>query len=659
MPNPRVFIGLALVGALAVLSTASAWCVSVQPGWPTTTGHVVSGDPALGDLDGDGQLEVVVGCADDRVYAWHEDGTPVAGWPKDVGAQANGKPVLADLDGDDYLEVVIGDESGKVHAWHGDGTSVAGWPQATGGKIRGAPAVGDLDGDGEPEVILGSYDHWVYAWHRDGRAVAGWPQSTGGPVVSSPAVGDLDGDGHLEVVIGSKGGNVYAWHGDGTPVAGWPRATSSAVDSSPAIGDIDGDGHLEVVVGSNDDYVYAWHSDGAAVAGWPKKTVGPVLLSPALGDLDGDGDLEVMVASYDDSNKNVYAWHGDGTSVAGWPQTTAGILLVSSPALGDLDGDGNLEVVIADGAGFVYAWHGNGTAAAGWPVFVQQGMVFTSPALGDLDGDSDLEVVVGANPGVYAWSCEVATENALPWPMFHHDAQHTGRFGATPSTLPRGFAFGGVMPSSGDVTTEFTWRVKYWDEANVPPTGVWVATWSHQRNGPRWRLMTASDPADTDYTDGKWYQLSDYAEEGPQGFRFAASVGGTWLYSPIPAPSYRIGPDVSPVILSSGYVTPAAGTTATEFSYRVKYWHTDNLGPDVVWVAIWSQSRKSSDWYQMWPMDPADTNYRDGKWYMFTQRWHPLDSSAHAFRLAARRGSDWAYWPSPAGNYQGGPTVGP
>ena len=653
MRHVRIAVAsLVVVAGLTLGGAYSAWGVTLMPGWPQAAGGLMEASPALGDLDGDGSLEVVIGTTDGRVYAWHHDGTLVSGWPKDVGAQVNSSPALGDLDGDGHPEVVIGDANGKVWAWHSDGSLVAGWPKATGGEVSAAPALGDLDGDGEPEVVVGSYDHWVYAWRHDGTPAPGWPRSTGGAIACSTALADLDGDGAPEVVVGSMDGKVYAWHGDGTLVAGWPVTTLGPISGSLGIGDIDSDGHLEVVAGSHDHKVYAWHRDGTTVVGWPNNTSGAIVSSPAVGDIDGDGRLEVVVSSQDN---HVYAWRGDGTAVPGWPQAgTWSISGLASAALGDLDGDGNLEVVIGDDAGIVHAWHGNATVAAGWPLLVG-GRVDCSAVLGDIDGDGHVEVLVASTDyHVYAWTSETSSADSLPWPMFQHDAQRTGRYGATPSTLPpRGLAFGSVTPANGDFTTQFTWRIKYWDEANVSPTAVWIDTWSRRRGGPRWRLMAASDPADTDYTDGKWYQLSDYPEDGPQGFRCAANVGGTWLYWPTPAPTYRLGPKVNPVVLSSGYVTPAAGTTATDFSYRVKYWHADNLAPDVVWVGIWNGWQ--ANWYQMWPMDRADTNYRDGKEYAFTRRW--LDRYSHAFRFAARRGSDWAYWPGPGAAYQSGPTV--
>ena len=223
-------------------------------------------------------------------------------------------------------------------------------------------------------------------------------------------------------------------------------------------------------------------------------------------------------------------------------------------------------------------------------------------------------------------------------------------------TLSSGY----VTPSSGDTTTKFTWRIKYWNTANVAPTSVQVAVWSSATKSTSWRQMWALDPADALCTDGKWYTYSCYLTAGDYAYRFAAQAGGSWAYWPQPAGAYQPGPTVTPanpVALSGGYVTPSSGTGATQFTWRIKYWNTGNAPPDEIKVAIWFPTLKKTYWYSMWAYDPADTNCKDGKWYTFSRKWLP--PGAYAYRFAARQGTNWAYWPAPAGSYASGPTVGP
>ena len=155
--------------------------------------------------------------------------------------------------------------------------------------------------------------------------------------------------------------------------------------------------------------LYAWHADGTAVPGWPQ-SVGYVISSPAVADLDGDGTLEVVIADL----YNVYAFHQDGTTVAGWPQSTGSDRSYGTVALADLDGDGKLEVIAAS-ATQVFAWRADGTLVAGWPVTPGVEM-HGSPAVGDLDGDGRPEIVMGTQDGrVFVWHHDGTV--AAGWPQ--------------------------------------------------------------------------------------------------------------------------------------------------------------------------------------------------------------------------------------------------
>ena len=437
---PTIPVLLVLTSASIALTADRALSARLQPGWPKTTGGSVNSSPALADLDGDGDLEVVVGSYDKKLYVWHHDGTPLSGWPKTMAGSAAGHPAVGDLDDDGDLEVVataiypgdpfVNPPQTYIYAWHHNGTASAGWPKSFAGlTLNATPALGDLDGDGDLEVVFTSAELGLIAWHHYGTTVVGWPKYAA--IMGrhgSPTLGDLDADGDLELIFEYNNQSysiVRACHHDGTEVAGWPVTSSSGdsyCQSSLAFGDLDGDGDPEVVVGSNDGKLYVWHHDGTTMVGWPQATGGVVMSSPALGDLDGDGDPEVVVGSNDGK---LHAWHHDGTTMAGWPQTTDAVVC-SSPALADLDGDADLEVVVGSTDGNVYAWHHGGAAVDGWPVAIG-GLISSSPALADLDRDGDVEVVLGSPDSlVYAWTCDVPTDDSLPWQMFGQDMQRTG-----------------------------------------------------------------------------------------------------------------------------------------------------------------------------------------------------------------------------------------
>ncbi len=398
--------------------------------WRATEASIVWSSPALGDVDGDGKLEVVVGSTesgigntDNYVYVFNgEDGS--VEWKISTGNQVWSSPAIGDVDGDGKLEVVIGSDDRKVYAINGKDGSIS-WSYQTGGLVRSSPSLGDLDGDGTLEVVIGCYDYKVYAikstpsgekivW----QGLAGtdfyrmksfplvselWNYPTGDDITSSSALGDIDEDGKLEVIIGSHDDKVYALNSeDGTEL--WNYATGSSISCSPALGDIDGDGKLEVVVGSDDNYLYALNGENGNLI-WQFDTQSDVDSSPALGDVDGDGKLEVIFGNTYDGR--IFALNGENGGVL-WSHKT-NYIIISSPALGDVDGDGKLEVVIGSGDHYLYALNGE-SGSLRWKYNTGDD-IYSSPAIGDVDGDGKFEVVVGSYNGkIYAINGKDGTE---------------------------------------------------------------------------------------------------------------------------------------------------------------------------------------------------------------------------------------------------------
>ena len=440
------------------------------PGWPVAVVGATS-PPVAADLDpAYPGLEVVVGTLNSGVnlYVFHADGTVASGWPIDVGTFVAGSPALGDIDNDGDLEVVASDfGSNQVAAFHHDGTPVAGWPRPVLANVRSTPALADLD-PAFPglEVVVGVQDGSVWAWHHDGSLVSGWPVLAGNFVERcSPAVGDVDGDGDLEVFVGSyynsiptvSTGGMYAFNADGSPLPGWPQLTASrtSIVASPALADLDQDGDLEIVTGTyeTDGRLFVWHHDGTLLAGWPRpvprgvSSFSGMTSSPAVGDIDGDCDLEIVTGSPGECG-TVYAWHDDGTLVAGWPVLVISPVDGSSPVLGDVDGDGGGDVVIGSGSGFTplgcapgalslaYVFHSDGTLATGWPYPLGPATP-PHPALADLDQDGSLDLLFAFAETVYAWETPaLVVPLLLQWPFFSFDVEHTGLYRKPGCALP-------------------------------------------------------------------------------------------------------------------------------------------------------------------------------------------------------------------------------
>jgi hypothetical protein len=413
----------------------SAGQPKVQPGWwPVSVGADVNSNPVLGDVNRDGNEEVVVAGGTGGIHVYTGRGEELYGWPKCAGAQVDGSPALGDVDSDGWLEIAVGSVNDSIYVFGHSGARIT--AVGTGGDVHSTPAIGDLDKDGSLDVVCSSEDSKVYAFKSNGNAITGWPVTLGGNIPGGgPALADLNGDDSLEVVTSGYDFKVYALKPHGANLTGWPVSTGRKVRERVAIGDIDGDSQYEVVATSESDSAYAWNKDGSRCSGWPVYVASSLdYAAPSLGDIDGDGSPEIVFGSDGDS---VYAFNGNGSKASGWPKYVDGKVR-GSVLIVDIDQDAEYEVVAVTDNGKIYAFNGNGTNvnANWWPKTYGGTGYQRSPAIGDANGDSELDIFVGSTDTdkIYAYSLgSTPSNNTYEWRMYGHDWNRTSRYGFAPT----------------------------------------------------------------------------------------------------------------------------------------------------------------------------------------------------------------------------------
>ncbi len=421
------------------------------PGWPQLVGKESASSPAIGDVDGDARIDVVVGS--DLVYAWDAEGMELVdgdeqpitwGVLSPEGDTYTASVALGQLDGQPGLEVVAASWNTKeIYVFDHEGNTLPGWPKATKDLCWASPVLGDFDGDGDLEIFAYDVDGTVYVWHHDGTEFMDGDSNpaTDGPFfsagesgdgwhVSTPALADIDEDNKIELVVCAPKDKIYCVNSDGSPVPGWPVSLvdpNAHVGASPVVGDIDNDGHLEVVVQDSFGWVYGLNHDGTNMSGWPKWIYSNNFFagSASLADLTGDSKLEVVIPSM---NGYCYVFRYNGSILPNWPQPYADSgPTETSPLIADVDGDGSLDIVLGCEDGLLNAWDINGDYVQGFPMQLN-GFIRSTPSAGDLDYDGDLELITMCwNQRVYIWDLTAGWyRGCVEWNGFHGNLYNSG-----------------------------------------------------------------------------------------------------------------------------------------------------------------------------------------------------------------------------------------
>ena len=399
--------------------------------------------PVFVDIDADSDFDLFVGKEDGFVSFYRNMGTkktPIWNLVSqtydsiDVGAYS--VPSFADLDRDGDLDLLIGEEPGNVNFYRNVGNKTTpSWKLISNSYNsidvgrRSAPAFVDIDGDSDLDLFIGEEEGKIFLYKNDGTMyLPSWNLITENYLYldwgafSKPTLADMDDDGDLDLFVGEYEGSINFYRTSGaTPIPSWSFITENyfAIEagdySSPAFADVDGDGDLDLFIGKKDGRIDFYENIGSADSAlwifvsdqYNSINVGGYG-SPTFVDIDGDSDLDLFIGQ---TYGKIYFYRNDGTpQIPSWTLVSDNFESIdvggySVPTFGDLDSDGNYDLLIGNGEGKIRYYRNDGTPYAYSFSFVTNYYDSidvgdrSTPVLCDFDSDSDLDLFIGESQG--------------------------------------------------------------------------------------------------------------------------------------------------------------------------------------------------------------------------------------------------------------------
>lgn len=355
------------------------------------------GSPAIGDVNGDGVLDIAVTSftGEDTVI---EKGYKIKHIPLTYQK--------AKADSNTVIKI-----TGQLYVCDIYGNQIFVNSHVSEAAIYGSPLLADINKDGKDEIIFGSEDNQLVVFKGDGDTL--WIKNLHSPIWTTP-------------VYDSASNTLYATSFDGRlwaiedTVTKWialePYVTPTTC--SPVVCDFNNDGTKEIIMCTGESKMYCISDSGTIL--WSKELEGiPFYSSPVVADIDKDLSPDIILAI----DNKIYGFNGLGNNLPGFPiNTGTEWTLQGAPVTGDINNDSIPELVIGTPEGKVLAYNNRGKLVKGFPLATGNS-IYSTPLLADINKDGKLDILVTCDDGkLYGFS--LGEYGKLEWTKLHFNPEN-------------------------------------------------------------------------------------------------------------------------------------------------------------------------------------------------------------------------------------------
>ncbi|MFZ5516243.1 MAG: FG-GAP-like repeat-containing protein [Candidatus Zhuqueibacterota bacterium] len=452
---------------------------------------------AFGDLDNDGDFDMIVGEYQGRLLFYRNTGSSIAPqWTQElfllddiiippISGPPFSTPVLADVDADADLDLIVGVRGSStlndIYFFRNTGTpEEPSWReenaiiQISEGEMA-VPFLVDLDDDADLDMVIGDIDGTLHYYQNIGDAKnPDWVEEVTfflSPIYidvgtnSSPTLADMDNDADYDLLIGAGDGTLTYYENQGSADA--PQFIEdtelfSGIDvganSNPTLVDLDGDADSDLIIGNWDYGIFYFENTGSVTRPvWTRDVTAFAGMdigfnsAPAIYDVNNDGLLDVVIGHKQSSlTKPLYTYLNQGAATAPvWNENTTAFPEIKNifdrfvaPEFVDLDGDGDEEFVAGAWDGRIYCYVNIGDRSA--PVWEYRPLLFLGidignfsiPEFADLDADGDMDLTVGEENGRLACFWNRGTVQAPQFDIIETDTSIYGNIDIGSNSTP-------------------------------------------------------------------------------------------------------------------------------------------------------------------------------------------------------------------------------